>query len=167
MLGTWGLRSINITTFNQRCKDTSRLTYPKELRDVIFTGLKVRNLIFNILGYIPGVSVVSGTIRAGIGVAMLVGVLAVGDRDAHDGKIIGRWYDEALNQSMAQIVRGLFEAFVPYGFAANALLDIVGTVVNLGQEIFWEGFNDLPYSRTPSAHDNPTYPLPFKTLYLI
>lgn len=168
MLGTWGIRSINTTTFNQCSRDN--LTYPKEIRDIIYTGLKIRNLVLNVLGYIPAVRMVSGCVRIGLGLTMLAGVLAVGERHAKQGVIIGRFYDEALSHAMAQITRGVFEAFVPYGFVVNAVLDVVGTVVNIGQEIFWEGHHysvDDDYAYTPEAHPNPDYPIPANLLHLV
>jgi len=165
-MNTYGLRSVNTDTFN--LKWHTNYTYPQEARNVVVTLLKVHNLTLNILGYIPGISVVSGSLRIGTGLLMCVVTLAVGERDAEQGVIIGHWYDEALFTGVSQIGRGIFEAFVPFGRTVNAILDSIGTVWNLGKELgnasvcpgCMQYANHRPYP-------DPKYPLPFSLLHLV
>lgn len=55
--------------------------------------------------------------------------------NATQGAIIGHWYDEALLTGITQIARGALEAFVPFGWVANASLDAIATIYNLGKEL--------------------------------
>lgn len=138
MLNTWGLRSINSATFNQSRSHT--LTYPKENRDVIITLFRVHNCVLDVLGYIPAVSTVSGSVRMCTGLAICVVVLLVGQatiQPGEEGNIVGVWYYEALATGVAQITRGAFEAFVPFGRIINLSLGAIGTVVNLAHEIHY------------------------------
>ncbi len=154
MVNTFGLFAINNHTFN--VNEYSPNYYPKELRDPLVTGLKVHNLILNILGYIPGVSLVSGCVRMGTGLMMCVITLAVGERDAKSGLIIGNWYDEAINTGISQIARGAIEAFVSFGQIINASLDFVATFFNV---LSW-GPLLAPYIEDGchAPHSNPKYP---------
>ena len=70
--------------------------------------------------------------------------LVVGDRYAPRGVIIGRWYDEALNTGMAQVVRGALEAIGLMGWIANATLDIIATPINLGREALFTHRSNVP-----------------------
>ena len=105
IINTYGLRSINTDTFN--LKWHTNYVYPQQARNVVVTLLKVHNLTSNILGYIPGVSVVSGCVRMGTGLLMCAVTLGVGERDAMQGVIIGHWYDECLLTGITQIGRGV------------------------------------------------------------
>lgn len=170
-LNTYGIRSINSESFNTYGSENAYL--PRGIRDLANTLLRINNLVLNILGYIPGVAHVSGSIRMGIGCCICVITLALGSPNAERGLIIGRWYKEALLTGIAQIARGALEAFVPYGRQVNIGLDIAGTVVNLANESshiqcgggpgyeFEEGNEraDLPPYRDPA------YPLPLFPLY--
>lgn len=132
-LNTWGFRSINRATFNLRENDS--LHMPLQLRNIVITALRIWNIVMNILGYIPGVQVISGALRMVVGIAIVGFTASIGDRNATSGAIIGRWYDEAVNTGMAQIVRGAFEALIPFGFVANGVLDIIATPLNIYTEI--------------------------------
>ena len=129
MLNTYGIFSVNATTFNNKYGTT--YTYPKEGRDLVVTVLRIHNLSLNILGYIPGINLISGAVRMLTGTLMVVLTLALGERDAEEGLIIRHWYDEALVTGIAQVVRGALEAFAPFGRPFNLALDIVGTAVNM------------------------------------
>ncbi|WP_075882684.1 hypothetical protein [Candidatus Protochlamydia sp. W-9] len=165
-MNTYGLRSINTDTFN--LKWHTNYKYPRQVRNTLVTFLKIHNLTLNILGYIPGVSIVSGCVRMGSGLMMCAVTLAVGERNATRGAIIGHWYDEALLTGITQIARGALEAFVPFGWIANVSLDAIATIYNVNKEInvtsactgCMEGVNHEPYP-------NPKYPFPFWLLYLV
>lgn len=177
MFNTYGLRSINCTTFNRSTEDN--LTYPRPLRNIVITALRINNAVLNVMGYIPVVSFVSGCVRMGIGSAMLAATLAFGDRKAMQGAIIGRWYDEALKTGIAQIVRGALEALVPFGWAANAALDLIATPINLSKECSIEGSMICEHcmnggidewcSHAPAnePHSDVDYPFPFFFLHLV
>ncbi len=133
MLNTFGLRSVNRETFNMRYHDP--LQFPKPIRDIVVTALRIHNGVLNVLGYIPGVSAISGCVRMLTGAAIVLVTLAIGDRNAHIGAIIGRWYDEALLTGVTQVARGALEALVPFGWVANAVLDVIATPFNVMKEV--------------------------------
>lgn len=128
-LNTYGLCSINSKTFNQSYD--SSLTYPKKSRDVIVTALRLYNATFSALGFIPGVRFYSGCTRMLVGAAIVAITLAIGEKKGDEGIIIGKWYDEALATGCAQLARGAFEAFVPYGQIVNFTLACVATYYNI------------------------------------
>lgn len=131
-MNTYGLHSINNTTFNAR--DHGPLTYSKQVRDTVMTLLKINNAVLNILGYmqfVPIVSVISGSLRMAVGTGIVLTTLLKGDRNAAQGNIAGHLYDEALLTGISQIARGILEAFVPFGWAVNIVLDVVATPINL------------------------------------
>lgn len=165
-LNTYGIRSINRKSFNTRYHDG--LYFPKEIRDIVVTALRVHNGILNVLGYIPGVSLVSGSIRMATGFAIVCVTLTIGDRNAMRGAIIGHWYDEAIGTGLAQIVRGALEAFVPFGFIANAVLDVVATPINLANELegsmACEGCMSESHTR---PHEDVNYPGPLGILHFV
>jgi len=164
-MNTYGLNSINNATFN--LKWHTNYVYPQPVRNAVVTFLKVHNLILNILGYIPGVSVISGCLRIGSGLLMCVVTLAIGERDAIQGAIIGHWYDEALLTGIAQVARGILEAFVPFGWIANASLDVVGTASNFGKQLTVASTcaGCMGYTNH-GPHPDPKYPFPFWLLHL-
>jgi hypothetical protein len=171
MLNTFGLRSVNVGTFNLIYKGES---YSQECRNVIVTLLRVHNLCLNILGYIPGVSRFSGCARMLTGVSICLFTLSVGDRNASKGVVVGRWYDEALATGIAQIARGATEAFMPYGRVVNLSLDLIGTINNLfvelddrypQLELDADKLTNSPYA---FPYPDPNYFLfPFQLLYLV
>lgn len=168
MANTFGLFSINNSTFNQQLSYPA--TYPKPMRDTVVTVLRIHNLALNVLGYIPIISVFSGCIRILTGLAIGEATIAFGDRDADRGMIVGHWYDEALCTTVAQISRGVLEAFVPMGMTYNLILDAIGTVINLAniyigpvveeERLIAEGFDycrDEPTIQMRSPHPEPNY----------
>lgn len=172
-MNTYGMASINSTTFN--LSYYSQNHYPRGLRNVLVTFLKLHNLILNVLGYCgeidPKIPFISGCVRVLSGVSICVVTLAVGDRDASKGMIIGRWYDEALLTGMAQIVRGVLTAALathPYGWAVNASLDVLGTFYNLTHILNNMSIGSLgnPQLHVNAPHSDPRYPLPLQILHL-
>lgn len=165
-MNTYGLRSVNADTFN--LKWNTNYSYPHQARNVIVTFFKVHNLTLNILGYIPGVSVVSGCVRIGTGLLICAVTLTVGQKDAKQGVIIGHWYDECMLTGVAQIGRGVLEAFVPFGRIANAYLDGIATFWNIRKELgnapvctcCMDYANHGPYP-------DPKYPFPFSLLNFV
>lgn len=169
MLNTYGIRSVNRETFNTRYHDN--LYFPRALRNVVITALRINNAVLNVLGYIPGVQHVSGCVRMVIGASIIGVTLAIGDRNAKTGPIIGRWYDEAILTGIAQIARGALEALVPYGWVANVALDVIATPFNLGKEVegslMCEECMMGGESGHVRPHDDANYPLPFGLLHLV
>ena len=166
-MNTWGLRSINSTTFNLQYDD--KFTFPKAGRDFIVTALRISNLTLNVLGYIPGVSSISGVVRIALGIGFCAITLAVGERNPPDGArgaIIGHWYDEALMTGMAQITRGILEAFVPYGWAVNAGMDVLCSVSNIAPDLRNIGRYDLNYYTT-QPYAEPNHAFPFNLLQIV
>ena len=164
-MNTYGLRSINTNTFN--LKWHTNYVYPQQVRNALVTFLKVHNLTLNILGYIPGVSVVSGCVRMKTGLIMCAVTLAIGERNATEGKIIGHWYDEALLTGITQIARGALEAFVPFGWVANASLDTIATIYNVRKELSASSLyiRYMQYDHH-GPYPDPEYPFPFWLLHL-
>lgn len=160
MFNTFGIHSINRDTFNMR--DHDQLMFPRTVRNVIVTALRINNAVLNVLGYIQGTSLRSGSARILIGASLIVVTLAIGDRKATSGTIIRRWYDEAILTGIAQIARGTLEAVVPFGWIATSALDIIATPLNLRK-------NDLRSCTNCNRvhpHDHPVYPFPLSLLYL-
>lgn len=168
MCNTYGLHSINRKTFNIMHRDS--LYYPKEVRDIIVTALRLHNGVLNVLGYIPGVSFFSGCARILTGTVILLVTLAIGERNAHTGMIIGRFYDEALLTGVSQLARGILEAFVPFGWVANATLDVIATYFNLTTAVEGslncEGCMGGGRSDHRPPHDDVSYPALLKFLRL-
>ncbi len=159
-MNTYGLFSVNERTFNRSHMDD--LDFPVETRNTIVTALRIHNGVLNILGYIPVISIASGCVRIGSGAAIIATTLAIGDRNAEEGAVIGRWYDEALRTGIAQIVRGVFESMVPFGQVVNLLADIVATPFNFGA-----GIEDISMKCDCTT---PPYPDPhysFQLLYFV
>lgn len=154
-MNTYGLYAVNMSTFN----GTSSDTYPKPARNVVVTLFKFHNLTLNILGYIPGISAVSGCVRMGTGCILCVVTLLFGNRNAHQGLISKHFYDEALLTGITQIARGAFEALVPFGRVVNTSLDTICTFYNFSQGM-------VSGCCTGRAHSNPIYPFPFWLLDL-
>ena len=164
MFNTYGIDSINGYTFNQLADN---ITFPKQIRDVITTALRLHNLCLNILGYIPGVSIISGSVRILSGIVICTVTGLCGDRNASHGCIIKRLYDEAMITGIAQIARGALEAFIPFGKFVNAALDVIGTPVNLHQSLSFIGVTKCPESCTSKPHAEPDYPWFFWPLNLV
>ena len=181
-MNTYGLMSINVTTFNTQ-KDCP-LRYPKEIRDKFVTGLRIHNGILNVLGYIPVICTFSGSIRILTGAALWV----ISQKEGHlstdtPGTFIGRWFVEAQSTAIAQIARGIFEAFCPYGHYINVGLDLVGTIINPFKSFVWEIDGPTPHAHCyecmngdsgPHTHNggtfayqNPNYPFFLKPLLLV
>lgn len=165
-MNTYGLFSINSSTFNLKYHTDYR--YPEAARNTLVTFFKIHNLVFNVLGYIPGVSTFSGCGRMGSGLIICAVTLIVGDRNAFKGLIIGHWYDEALLTGVAQIAKGAFEAFVPYGKIVNASLDAIATVFNLtGQVVATSVCTGCMGYANHGPYRDPDYPFPFSLLHLV
>jgi hypothetical protein len=165
---TYGIRAT-WDAFNQSHQHS--YIYPRNARNVVVTSLRVHNLCLSLLGYIPGVSLYSGSIRMITGAILCMATLMVGNRDAEEGIIIGPWYTEALRTGATQIVRGFFEAIGPLGYFVNAELDCGMSVMNF----FREGMQKADTApqhriRYPNAKHgpllDPQYPKPLWVLYL-
>ncbi|MGD2169886.1 MAG: hypothetical protein PVI40_06565 [Chlamydiota bacterium] len=168
MFNTYGIRSVTRETFNTRFNEA--LFFPRPLRNIAVTALRINNFFLNILGYIPGTSTISGCIRMVIGLAIVSITASIGDRNAESGAIIGRWYDEAILTGIAQIARGTLEATVPFGCIVNGILDVVATPLNINKEIYHSvachGSIDIGYRTHMHPHDEVSYPFPLFLLHL-
>jgi len=171
MFNTYGIRSVNRETFNTKYHDN--LFIPRPLRNAVITTLRINNAVLNVLGYIPRarVSFVSGCVRMSIGAGIIGVTLAIGDRKASSGAIIGHWYDEAIGTGIAQIARGALDALVPFGWIANAAFDVIATPFNLGKEVEGSLACDECMMGGENGHvrphDDVNYPFPFWLLYLV
>ena len=167
MANTWGICSVNPKTFNTNYHES--FTFPRPLRNLVVTALRINNSILNIAGYIPGVSNISGCVRMAIGTTIVGVTLAIGERNAMQGPIIGRWYDEALTTGISQIARGAFEAFIPAGHITNLVMDTIATPLNLSTQI--EGSLACEECMYGNSHVKPhrdaEYPFPFSLLKLV
>ncbi|QZA58837.1 hypothetical protein [Candidatus Rhabdochlamydia porcellionis] len=95
---------------------------------------------------------------------MCTATLAVGERDAMEGFIVGHWYDECLFTGITQIGRGALEAFVPCGQIINASLDVIATTQNIQQELVSYPSGRGNYNR---PYPDPKYSFPFLFLHLV
>lgn len=163
-MNTFGLRSINTDTFN--VSKGGDLYYPQTARNVLVTFLKIHNFVLNILGYIGRIALISGCLRITSGIVICLATLICGNKNAKEGLIIGHWYDEAIRTGIAQIWRGFLEA-VPFGWIANASLDVIGTFSNITKDVsnYYPDsvFGKLP---NPGPYPDPKYPIPFWWLYI-
>lgn len=157
MSNTFGIHSVGLNSFNEPLE--KHCAYDQKQRNILVTLLRIHNLVFNILGYIPGVSSVSGCVRMATGTMMCAVALLKNDKDS----LIARRYDELLFTGLAQIARGAFEALVPYGFVANGILDVYGTIHNFYYELKARASKIEP---TKGFFAEPGYPFPFGLLYL-
>jgi hypothetical protein len=175
MCNTYGIRSVNLDTFNQRNGSGPR--YPRDARNDVVTILRIHNGALNVLGYIPGVSTLSGCVRIATGLTIIGGTKAIGDRNASNGAIIGRWYDEAIYTGGAQIVRGALEASGPVGSLANMCLDMGATLLNVYSEIsarvclcaqcLMVDDRPDPANLHVRPHRDTSYPCPLALLHLV
>jgi hypothetical protein len=151
-MNTYGLLTINVNTFNT--KKNSYFLYSSENRDALITILKAHNLTLNVLGYIPGISIFSGSARIGSGFFMCAASIAFCEQSKMDG-----WRKEALLTGVTQLTRGTLEAFVPFGQVVNAYLDAGATVYNLAQKIYraFHPLENSPDVLDQNAYSNPDY----------
>ncbi len=159
-LNTYGLHAVNTHSFQNREVGTSR-----PIRNAVVTALRINNLTLNILGYMPGFSTISGSIRMLVGMAIGAVTLAIGTpKQDQAGAIIGHFYNEALSTAAAQIFRGACEAFIPFGKFINAAADITATIVNACSSAS-VGCGSVGGGRN-TINEEPIYPAPFVWLYL-
>ena len=161
MYNTFGLHAVNRTTFNQKLNEP--LCYPKEIRDLLVTVMKTSNLALHIMDFLPSVSFISGVSRIAFGSLMIGVTLAIGERDAQQGAIIGRYYDEALTTGAAQIARGALVLTGPIGKITNLALDALATVQNLTTV---GDYRTYPLGTSIQPHREPAYPFPLQALHL-
>jgi hypothetical protein len=162
-MNTYGIHSINIDTFN--LKWHTNYVYPQQARNALVTFLKVHNLTLNILGYMPGSSIVSGCVRIGTGLSMCTVTLAIGERDATQAGM--HWYDEALLTGLTQIARGALESLVPCGWFVNASIDAIATINNIRREpSAISTCSGCVQYVSHGPHPDPKYPFPFLLLDL-
>ncbi len=186
---TFGLFSVRESTFNVLPHTND--AYTQQTRDIAVTCLRVHNLILNILGYIPGVSLVSGFVRMGTGLLM-----CSISQFADEKLISGRLRQEIFDTGFFQIARGCLEvsplwtcscslkAFtvfgrsIPVAQSGLAILDASVTILNVMQVM-----EDKQMRKTGEygehdcsdceeyVHHKPypdiQYPFPLSILYLV
>lgn len=164
---TYGIFSVNQNTFNVEIYQGRYI--PNPTRDLVVTALRLNNLVLHILGYISRLSPISGCIRIGIGAAITIITTAIMNRNAYSGTVVGRWHDEGILIGMAQVFRGVIEAFIPYSLIINGMLDIIGTGVNVMEKIHIDTANAQAFAGDEQAYlyDKPKYPCPFSLLYWV
>ncbi|MBN2479402.1 MAG: hypothetical protein JXA94_04165 [Parachlamydiales bacterium] len=145
MFNTYGLHSINDQTFHI---DLIQGELPlKAQRKSVYTALKLNNLVFNFIGYLPYYSKVSGSLRMGLWfAAMFAPNLLKSERiSPKDGpnklfkkiqtelksEAIKPWIKEYYSTCALQIIRGFLESFYPNGKIANLLFDVISTPINM------------------------------------
>lgn len=133
LCNTWGLNSINSDTFGVRRDEEGRVRYDTQGAGMYWLTLamKIYYFVLDVLGYIPGVSTISGAIRISLGISSWIAV-EVGIRE---GAVIGPYIDEARGTVMGQIVRGALEMIPFYGQCANIFLDIIHTPANIHRQM--------------------------------
>ena len=84
--------------------------------------LRIHNIVLGVLGYIPGVSMVSGCVRMITGSGMII-------YGAVLNKLNEKYrftQENIIGTGTAQIARGFFEV-IPYGRIVNITLDVVAS----------------------------------------
>lgn len=163
MLNTYGLRAVNAATFNPVHHD-GYLDMDTDNQQTITTLIRIHNLVLNILGYIPGVCIVSGVARMTTGLvaigatALFILVKIATDRRINIIESLPL-YNETISTAAAQVFRGYMEAFVPFGAVVNASLDIAATPYNY--------YVDKAYPPSPFVHPEPLYEIPFNVFHYV
>jgi hypothetical protein len=168
--GTWGLGACKFL-FNQNNDD---IVIDRSVRKAQITVLRIYNLSLHILGYLSlygyeMFSIYSGATRATIGSFFYLLTYFKGKPHQtlnNDPAYSGRLFYETRLFAISQIFRGVLEAATPWGIFGVMALDFVGTILN------WKSFTiETPirsnYNPRNNPHENPTYWLLFKILYLV
>ncbi|MDP1880010.1 MAG: hypothetical protein Q8K60_03610 [Parachlamydiaceae bacterium] len=128
-MNTYGLFSINITTFNYNF-DT-RYNCTKEDRSKLIIFFKIHNLVLNQFGYFPHLSRASGLVRMSTGLIMVMISGKLPSENEPKCFFVNHFYSEIITTGMIQIGRGALEAFFSNtGKIINLFLDIICTVIN-------------------------------------
>lgn len=160
---TYGLHSVNGSTFNRKVNEG--LSYPRDSRNVIVTSFRVHNLALRVMEYLPSTFMIAGALRIASGALMVGTALAIGNRNALVGAIIGRFYDETIETGIAQITRGVLTLAGPIGFVANAVFDLLATKGNISKTLN-NYYTTYPMSAYNIPYREPAYPLLLKPLLL-
>jgi hypothetical protein len=154
IMNTYGLFSISIRSYNnQYSNEGTEIT--EERRDDVVTPLKAHNLTLGILGYIPGVSIFSGSLRVFTGSMMVALTLIYGNMNEEKYRPMpDHFFNEELLTGITQIARGILEVLWPLGLIINAPLDFTFTFINL-----YNNANDDRYNNK-SEHDYKIKPHP-------
>ncbi len=168
-MNTWGLLSINETTFNLPKLESkfSNPFFPKALRNVVYTVLKISNLVFNFFAYfVPAASLITGSLRIGCFAIVLTATLFIGTPHAKQGALIEPWYSEAKSTAICQITRGALEILGTYGKMVNLGLDIIATPYNIftsymrtQPEKMWDSELQENVMVNPQGHSSPNLSL--------
>ena len=118
-MNTYGAFAMQASFFFNRSEDPYLISIG---RDILNICARVHNIAFNILGYIPIIRFFSGICRISTG--LIIRVISPTFKRT-------KYYEEMVQMSYAQTVRGSFEALFPCGRSINLILDIVATFFNL------------------------------------
>lgn len=136
MFNTYGLRSVNTLSFNDRCHYTSTT---REFRNFVVTLLRVHNIYFNIFGYMPIASLITGINRSVNGFFMIFSSFGVGvyikKREHPLVNKTKHFLNELTITGVAQVFRGVCEMAFPFGQLINLSLDIIATPINVSKDI--------------------------------
>ena len=126
-MNVYGLLSINNSTFNLR--RNFNFQYPKQIRNILVTILRIVNITLSITGYTEYFWI-SAPIRILFGILILTITLIFGTPEHKAGFIIGHWYNEAIITGFAHIFRGLIEYLFIYKNIFNLVCDFIATIFN-------------------------------------
>jgi hypothetical protein len=130
ILAAWGYSKISFIEENHELNQIpiigSLFSGVTSLGNTI-SYMKVTHVVLSILGYIPGISVISGTIRIVAAVAILILPETSLMNEFPYSLYIPIIFLSGSNITTGLIVRGVFEAFFPVGKIINASLDIINT----------------------------------------
>ena len=140
-LGTWGIGANwiaipgtfeNCTTYNSYGPDASPSVCRAHLTPaalILARIIGVAHLVFDILGYIPGIQFMSGLARIGFTAVILTPAFCL---LGCSGGLTRNYIPRLKALVLGQLARGALE-MIPFGFIANIILDVVATPINLIQ----------------------------------
>jgi hypothetical protein len=166
-MNTYGLRSINSDSFvYQVPQDTQNSELLKRTRNLIVTVFKVQNLFLNILGYIPALSLYSGSFRATSAVITKAVFFSVSKTSSNE--TLKKWAAEAQSTANAQLLRAAFETILPFGHVTNFYLDLCATFKNISLEAYKSALSKVCRGNEQyQKNEDPIYPFPLGILNLV
>ncbi|MDF2549294.1 MAG: hypothetical protein K0S07_361 [Chlamydiales bacterium] len=139
MFGTWGYQAFRKDQLEDR-PSNSFLLKPQTARNRSFIAQKLnqKNHQLSLLGYVPGVSMLSSLSRISAAVNCL---LRNKQPDSISPLLEERWQKALRGRAKAQLVRGLLE-FSQVGIGVNIGLGVFGSLYR-GSRLFKEGAQGL------------------------
>jgi hypothetical protein len=134
MFNTWGIRSINSGSFVYSASNDIENESLSKKRNFIITSLRIANLVLNILGYTPSLSIYSGIFRILMSAFIFTTSHVIKKFTSPQNKNINNWVIEAIDMAKAQLLRGSLEAVMPFGHIINYYIDGLASFKNLAEE---------------------------------